>query len=60
VVDFVARNTGIPKKPRKIKLLGPIIKIHFELYKCGTSSHVCVPKPENIIRYAGRTDSARL
>jgi hypothetical protein len=31
MVDFVGRNTGIPKKPRKIKLVGPIIKIHSEL-----------------------------
>jgi hypothetical protein len=52
MVDFVGRNTGNPKKPREIKLLGPIIKIHSELYKCGTSSHVCAPNPENPIRYA--------
>jgi len=30
MVDFVPRNTGIPKKPKKLKLLGPIIKIYAE------------------------------
>jgi len=60
MVDFVAGNTGILKKPRKINLLGPIIKIHSEFSKCGTPCHVCVPKPENPIRNAGGTDGARL
>jgi hypothetical protein len=59
MTDFVARNTGVQKNPKKIKLHGLIIKTHSELYNCGTS-HVCVTKHENRIRFCGWRASAWL